>query len=46
MMILIVMTSFFALFVSIVGTTVLLVPIVMNLAAQVGCVIPGVLEWL
>lgn len=36
-LILIVMTSFFALFVSNVGTTVLLVPIAMNLAAQVGC---------
>ncbi len=32
-----VMTSFFAMFVSNVGTTVLLVPIAMNLASQVGC---------
>jgi di/tricarboxylate transporter len=36
-LILAVMTSFFAMFVSNVGTTVLLVPIAMNLAAQVGC---------
>lgn len=35
-LILAVMTSFFAMFVSNVGTTVLLVPIAMNLAAQVG----------
>lgn len=36
-LILAVMTSFFAMFVSNVGTTVLLVPIAMNLASQVGC---------
>jgi di/tricarboxylate transporter len=36
-LILAVMTSFFAMFVSSVGTTVLLVPIAMNLASQVGC---------
>ena len=36
-LILAVMTSFFAMFVSNVGTTVLLVPIAMNMAAQVGC---------
>jgi di/tricarboxylate transporter len=36
-LILALMTSFFAMFVSNVGTTVLLVPIAMNLASQVGC---------
>jgi len=36
-LILAVMTSFFAMFVSNVGTTVLLVPLAMNLASQVGC---------
>jgi len=36
-LILAVMSSFFAMFISNVGTTVLLVPLAMNLASQVGC---------